>query len=541
MSTATTSQGELARDGVGDRAALSEGESNTFTAFKRCSQLEQETAATWFICPLFICTSMVEFSCLRRIPLFANLHDDQFAFAQHGVERWLEANDILTAEGDCGAFFWVLLEGEIHCTKRVGDRQVPWITYQPNSYFGHELILLERPVLATARARSCCRLVQFDTTGFWKMLELCPSVTHDLMVSTTQRSQSLDALSLRAQKLMSLGTLTSGLAQELYPPAQASRAAVQKLQKKFELLQSLALRITHTLTPDQQACLIEIQQDVLRQGAIALAQSPDAAYVSQPKPVAEVDSWLQAHGVGDRPYRDYLASTLLRAGLGTAWLNKITAVPDCAFADVLLWIATTLTGMIQVDEIERSTLHISQLVQAAKDYTYLDQAPLQEMDIHDGLENTLRVLSRRLGSHVVVERAYDRSLPPICVYGGDLNQVWTHLIENAIDSMETLDAPGHLQIHTYQSEGDLVVEIIDSGVGIPLEAQPHIFKQFFTTKRGGTGTGLGLPIAQRVIKEQHRGQITVDSQPGRTCVQVSLPMNLTETMLMSPNLQVAYP
>lgn len=484
---------------------------------------------------------MVEFSCLRRIPLFANLRDDQLVFAQHGVERWLEPNEILAAEGDPAGYFWVLVEGEIHCTKRVGDRQVPWITYQPNSYFGHELILLDRPVLATAQALSRCRMIEFDTTAFWKMLELCPSVTRDLMVVTTQRSQNLDALSLRTQKLMSLGTLTSGLAQELYQPAQTSRAALQKLKKKFELLQSLALRITHTLTPDQQTCLIEIQQDVLRQGAIALAQHPGAINEdldTQSEQVAEVEGWLQTHGVSEGPYRDYLASTLVKVGLGTAWLDKITAVPDCAFADVLLWVATTLTGMIQVDEIERSTLHISQLVQAAKDYTYLDQAPLQEMDIHDGLENTLRVLNHRLSSQVTIVRDYDRSLPPICVYGSDLNQVWTHLIENAIDAMS---GEGQLQIRTFRLGEYLVVEIIDDGPGIPAEAQPHIFKQFFTTKGGGGGTGLGLPIAQRVIEEQHRGHIVVDSQPGHTCFRVSLPMNLTETLLMSPSPQFAYP
>jgi signal transduction histidine kinase len=476
---------------------------------------------------------MINLHALRQVPLFADLQNEQLAFAEYGVERWLRPDQLLAAEGDPAGYFWVLLEGNILCTKRVGDRQIPWITYLPRSYFGHELILLDHPILATTRAINCCYLLEFDTTAFWKMLELCPTVTRELMVVTIQRAQNLDALSLRTQKLMSLGTLTSGLIQELHPPAQASRQAVQTLQKTFEFLQELALRVTQTMTPEQQAYLVDIQQDVLDQSAIALAQTE---YHPQPEQEAQVKAWLDAHGLGDRPYGQMLTAALVRVGLGPAWLDKVLSVPACSTDDVLLWIKTTLIGMIQVDDIERNTLHISQLVQAAKDYTYLDQAPLQEMDIHDGLDNTLHMLNHRLKASVSVIRDYDRSLPPICVYGSELNQVWTHLIENAMDAMDTMPNHGQLHVRTYQVGQTLVVEIVDNGVGISPEAKPHIFKQFFTTKRNTHSTGLGLPIAQHIVVEQHRGQIQIESRPGHTSVQVQLPMNLTAVLSLDSRL-----
>ncbi|MGJ3245830.1 MAG: ATP-binding protein [Elainellaceae cyanobacterium] len=472
---------------------------------------------------------------LRQIPLFATLHDHQFEFVRYGRERVIESGYLLAKEGDPMGSFWVLLDGEIHCVKQVGDRQVPWITYGPHSYFGHELILLDKPCLASAYASTRCHLIEFDTPAFWKMLELCPSITRELLVVTTQRAQNLDALSLRTQKLMSLGTLTSGLSQELRAPSLASTVAAEKLQKTFEFLQPLALQINQQMTSEQQALLLGIQHEVIQHSAIALAQPQESPSSDCD---AEILAWLTRHGLGDRPYCAYLTSALLKVGLGVAWLDTIQALfPHAVLDDLLLWVKTTLTGMIQVDEIEKNTLHISQLVQSAKDYTYLDQAPLQEMDIHDGIENTLRVLRHRL-TGIDIIRNYDHTLPDICVYGSDLNQVWTHVIENAIDAM---NGCGQLEIRTFREGERVFVEIIDDGPGIPPEAQPHLFKQFFTTKGSGKGTGLGLPIAHRVIVEQHRGAIHCDSQPGRTRFQIRLPMNLRETSLFSSDLSSVHP
>jgi signal transduction histidine kinase len=192
--------------------------------------------------------------------------------------------------------------------------------------------------------------------------------------------------------------------------------------------------------------------------------------------------------------------------------------------DVLTWIQVTLQELDLLEEIEHSTDRISTLVQAVKDYSYMDQAPLQEIDIHEGLESTLTILNHKLKQGVVVKREYDCDTPRISVYGSELNQVWTNLIDNAIDAM---NGQGEICIRTVCENDFLLVEIADNGPGIPPEIQCHIFEPFFTTKGVGQGTGLGLHIAYRVIVGQHLGDISVFSQPGKTKFQVRLPMNLS--------------
>ena len=379
---------------------------------------------------------MIDIEILRKIPLFAALDDEQCQFLEWGKERLLECGEILAVEGELPEYFWVLLEGEIQCTKRVGDRQILWTSFGPQSYFGHELILLAQPYPSSARATCTCLLLEFDTEAFWKMLKLCPSINRELLLTTVQRSQNLDALSFQTQKLISMGTLISGLAQDLSQPASVSRQAVEQLRQMFDRVQPIALNL------DSE----------------------------------QIEEYHQVK-------------------------------------------------LVLLDEIEQSTHHISKIVQAAKDYAYLDRAPLQETDIHEGLENTLRILSHRLGAGITVARQYNTNLPPICVYGSELNQAWTHLIENAIEAMA---GRGTLIVQTSQVEDCILVEIIDSGPGIPPEVQPHIFEQFFTTKAAGQGTGLGLPIAYRVVVDRHQGRLLVESEPGRTCLRVFLPMNLTE-------------
>jgi signal transduction histidine kinase len=244
--------------------------------------------------------------------------------------------------------------------------------------------------------------------------------------------------------------------------------------------------------------------------------------------------WLTQRNI---PHPEAFAKVLTRAGLDLAALDRIAhEVPAESVCAVLAWLKTTLKSLSSAHDVEYSTQHIAALVQAAKDYTYLDRAPLQEMDIHEGIERTLTMFNHRLASGIEVIREYDRTLPPICVYGGDLNQVWTHLIDNAIDAME---GRGTLTLRTSQSENNILVEVIDSGAGIPPETQPYIFEQFFTTKTSGKGTGLGLPAAYRVVVYQHHGQIQVSSEPGCTRFQVFLPMNLQELNYRLSNAQAA--
>ena len=473
---------------------------------------------------------MIDLNILRQIPLFSKLSDEQFEFALLGRERWIESGEILAVEGEPSGYFWVLLEGEIQCRKQVGDRQVPWVNFGPMSYFGHELILLDQPHLATAQTTLKSYLLEFDTQAFWKMMELCPSISRDLLIITAQRTQELGAMSMQAQKLVSLGTLTSGLAQELRQVATTGREAVEQLQNLFQWLQPLTVKLNaHRMTFEQQEFLLNLQQTILERITLPVETNPQAWRDQE----EEIIKWLTER---DIPHQQHFAKVLTRAGLNTTVLNDIASVISSeSICAVLAWLKTTLKSLALALDVEYSTHHIAELVQAAKDYTYLDQAPLQEIDIHEGIERTLTILNHRLKPGIKVIREYDLTLPLICVYGSDLNQVWTHLIDNAIDAM----AVGQLTLRTSLTEQRVLVEIIDNGPGIPPDIQPYIFDQFFTTKATDNGTGLGLPIAYRVVVDQHHGQIQVCSEPGRTCFQVYLPINLTESNHLSRESQVA--
>lgn len=430
----------------------------------------------------------------------------------------------------------MLLEGEIQCTKNVGDRQVPWFNFGPQSYFGHELILLNQPYVATAKAtlRATLKsyLLEFDTQAFWKMMELCPSISRDLLIVTAQRVQYSGMVSMQAEKLVSLGTLTSGLAQELRQVTVAGRQAVEQLQDLFQWLQPLTVKLNaQRMTSEQQEFLLDLQKTILERMTTFPVESNLQAWRAQEE---EIVQWLTERSI---PHQQHFAKVLTRAGLDTAVLNDIASgIPSESVCAVLAWLKTTLKSLALAKDVEQSTQHIAELVQAAKDYTYLDQAPLQEMDIYEGIERTLTILNHRLEPGIEVIREYDRTLPPICVYGSDLNQVWTHLIDNAIDAMV---GEGQLTLRTSQIGERVLVEIIDNGPGIPSEIQPYIFDQFFTTKATDNGTGLGLPIAYRVVVDQHHGQIQVSSEPGRTCFQVYLPMDLTESSYIPAKAQVA--
>jgi signal transduction histidine kinase len=472
---------------------------------------------------------MIDLNTLRQIPLFC---DRQLEFVKLGRERVLSSGEILATEGEPSGTFWILLEGEIQCTKKIGDRQVPWTNFGPLSYFGHELILLDRPYLATARAIRHCNLLEFETDVFWKIMEVCPSINRELWISTAQRTQDLNSLSMQAEKLVSLGTLTSGLAQELQQFTATGRQAVEDLQELYRWLQPLTVKLNaQRMTLEQQEFLLDLQQNLLeRTVTLPLEMNPQAWQDLE----GDIIQWLTERNI---PHQQAFARVLTRAGLDLSALNHIAdAVPAESVCAVLGWLKATLKSLSLAHDVEYSTEHIAELVQAAKDYTYLDRAPLQEMDIHEGIEKTLIMLNHRLMSGVEVIREYDRTLPPICVYGSDLNQVWTHLIDNAIDAME---GQGCLTLRTAQIDEHIRVEIIDNGSGIPVEIQPYIFDQFFTTKKKVNGTGLGLPSAYRVVVYQHYGQIHVSSEPGYTCFQIDLPMNLQQLNYHSSNAQVA--
>jgi signal transduction histidine kinase len=232
-----------------------------------------------------------------------------------------------------------------------------------------------------------------------------------------------------------------------------------------------------------------------------------------------VGKWLDTHGIGSGWD---LAPTFVKLGLNVPWLDKlIEKIPPTCQADALGWLEARLSLKSLVGEVDQSTRRIAELVKAVKSYSFMDQSPMQEVDIHEGLESTLTMLGHKLKNMTVI-RAFDRSLPRIVAYGGELNQVWTNLIDNAIAAV---NGTGKICVGTSREDDQLVVEIVDNGPGIPPEVQARMFEPFFTTKSVGTGTGLGLVISNRIVGDRHGGEIEFESKPGETRFKVRLPIH----------------
>ncbi|MGB5959911.1 MAG: ATP-binding protein [Coleofasciculaceae cyanobacterium] len=358
------------------------------------------------------------------------------------------------------------------------------------------------------------------------MLEMCPGVMRQILKVAVRRSQIHETVTQQQAKLISLGTLSAGLAHELNNPAAAVRRQVQHLEDILQKLPSLALQLHRQPINQQQ---LQFLNNLYLQATIKTRtlQSPDP--LTQSELEDSVSDWLEEHKI-ERGWT--LAPMLVTAGLTVDKLAEIAdqVVPEC-IENVLTWLEATISGIKLLEEVNFSSTRISELIKAMKDYSYMDQAPLQVIDIHEGLESTLTMLSHKLKRSIKIIKDYGCDLPKINAYGSELNQVWTNLIDNAIDAVEestlksTQNTPT-IWVRT-NCEGDsLMVEIADNGGGIPTEKISHIFEPFHTTKGVGKGTGLGLHIAYRIIVGQHHGEIQVLSQPEDTRLRVRLPLNL---------------
>ncbi|MDZ8185017.1 MAG: ATP-binding protein [Nostoc sp. ChiSLP02] len=459
---------------------------------------------------------------LRQVSLFAQLTNEQFQWlSDHGHELWLVPGEYIALEGEPIENFYVLIEGEIEFRKQVGNVERHIMSFGPGTYTGHELILLDVPhYLVNVRAVKPTYMLKWDTDTFWKMLTTCPSITRDLLIITAQRVQILESMSQHHQKLIALGTLAAGLAHELNNPATAAIRAAKHLHKIFQQLPYLGLKLNYRQMTKEQLLFL----DNLLHRVIARAETPCDLedLLAQSDREQEVTDWLDLHNVPDGWK---IVSSLVRGGLDTQSLDTIAEhLSPESLAEVLAWIEATLTGIELLDEIDQSSGRISELVKAIKEYSYMDRAPIQEVDIHQGLESTLTILGHKLKGGITLIRNYDQNLPLISVYGSELNQVWTNLIDNAIDAM---NGQGQIAIRTARENNCVLVEIANNGPAIPPEIQERIFEPFFTTKGVGQGTGLGLVISYRIV-EKHKGEIRVFSEPGNTHFQVILPISLAE-------------
>ena len=454
----------------------------------------------------------------RQDALFPRLSDEQLEcvrrFAQ---ERRLQAGDVLFQEGDPERDFFVILEGDLKVTKRVAGDETLLAIHHAGEFTGALSMLTGGASIATARALTPCRLLHVDVDAFKAMLAACPPVAVEILAAMAQRRPEAQTLTQQREKLAALGKLSAGLAHELNNPAAAARRAAGQLRETFDALLPLSLALGGLcLSPDQRQALAAFEREVRE----ALPTQTTLDPLARSDAEDAVTDWLDAHDIRDGWE---IAPTLADAGLDAGRLDTLAerAGPD-ALPHLLAWLSRSLSSACLLRQIENSVSRISDLVGAIKSYSYMDQAPRQDIDIHEGLESTLTILNHKLKHGVDVKREYDLTLPRVTAYGSELNQVWTNLIDNAIDAMS---GRGQLTVCTAREGDCALIEIADDGPGIPPDVQSHLFEPFFTTKGVGQGTGLGLDTSRKIVVDRHGGDIRVTSTPGDTRFQVVLPLS----------------
>ncbi len=449
---------------------------------------------------------------VRSIPLFAELDSTQLSCIEPGEIIDLPSGTVLISEGEWSPFFFVILEGEVRLSRTYDRQTVLMGVIKSGEYTGEITLLLDVAWMATARVGKPAKLFRLGKEDFWHMLGTCRSVARKVFNSAANKVRNLEGYSLQREKLASLGTMAAGLAHELNNPAAAARRAGAHLQETTDKIQALLCRLTRTLEHEQMRHLVTASQDALERAKNA----PALDHLERSDRAEAIATWLENHGV---PSAWELAPVFVNADVNIAWLEEfVSKLPPANHADVLNWLEARLSLKSLISQVEQSAGRISELVKAVKSYSYMDQSPMQEVDIHDGLESTLTMLGHKLKS-VTLIRAYDRSAPRIMAYGSELNQVWTNLIDNAIYAV---NGTGRICIGTCVEDNQFDVEIVDNGAGIPPEVQPHLFEPFFTTKPVGTGTGLGLIISNRIVADRHGGEIEFESKPGETRFKIRL-------------------
>jgi signal transduction histidine kinase len=461
---------------------------------------------------------------LRTLFLFEKLSDDQLNWlSENGYYQAWSAGQPVYSEGDPATCFFVLLSGTLSMHRRVENTEVETgRTNQRGVYSGATQSFVkgmaELPYWGSVRAVTDCEFWLIDATKFGeKFREWFPMATH-LLEGLTQGFRSSQAIIGQRERLLSLGRLSAGLTHELNNPATAAVRATAALRENVsKIRRKLAHLATADVDPKALMALTELQEAAVEKMAKAEKLTP--VQVSEAED--EITDWLDDHGIDDAWD---LAPPLVAAGVDTDWLEEVVrTLPPAALADGLHWVTYALGIEQLMGEIEDSTARISHLVAAARQYSQMDRAPHQDIDVRDGLKSTLIMLSHKINEHgnITVVKDFDEALPMIPAHPAELNQVWTNLIDNAIHAMPD---GGTLTVRTSREDGWVLVEICDTGTGIPEQMQQKIFEPFFTTKPVGEGTGLGLDISYRVITQRHGGDLRVKSRPGDTRFQVRLPL-----------------
>lgn len=428
----------------------------------------------------------------------------------------LNTGETLFKEGDKGDKAYVIENGSLEVIKKSDKKEVLLAVIKKGDIVGEIALLDDSPRMATVKAKTDSSLIEISKIDFDMLLEKNPAAQRTILKTVVKRWQETDALLRQSEKMAQLGTLTAGITHELNNPSAAVKRGTDQLQISSKELLSSEKKLNDLRLNDKQInYLLKLKTKIEKS-----AKKPDDLdSITRSDKEEKFEKWLSKNSISDSWK---ISPILALIDLDNNELNLLTKLFSNKELDLTVtWLCIKFTFYSLLEEIGQGSSRISEIIKALKSYSYLDQGPVQIVDIHEGINNTLILLRFKIKDGIKLERNYAKNLPKIQGYGSELNQVWTNIIDNAIDAM---GGKGKLIITTKSINSQIIVQITDNGPGIPKDVQKKIFDPFFTTKEPGKGTGLGLDISYNIIVHKHGGEILVKSKKGETIFEIILPI-----------------